>query len=149
MGAWQHIAEQWVNEKMTSDHEFYKIVADVHRRLRRGDYPQNYVDVVFQSHYRSIMLVDAYIFGILHADLVQGKIGVARVGLHTCPFADKAVEENNEVLRQLPLPFIGRFRGGSGSCDGTISWRAVNKWKWSCRECGTVFITTTENVKES
>ena len=25
--------------------------------------------------------------------------------------------------------------------------RAVNRWKWHCRDCGTVFITTAEKIK--
>ena len=86
-------------------------VAEVYGRLKRGGYyEQALVDAVFQKWDRlPLELEDAWSFFLVYADIVMGKVRVARINVGCKPSRDDAVEINCRKLKKLQPQFSAAF----------------------------------------
>ncbi|CAH0267415.1 hypothetical protein SRABI06_03568 [Pseudomonas brassicacearum] len=105
--------------------ENLKVLSDYCAALEKGTWAQSFIDCVYQySHHHVPDMYDKYIlFDVIQAlRRCNGNYLTFQVQVVEGPFADKAIDENNEVLSQLPEPFESRFLGGNQDEDGYFRW---------------------------
>ena len=98
-------------------------VSSALRRLRHSERDW-YVDMIFQKHARAgrIKIHDAYCFAYVDGLIHSGLVRLCRIEVGSQPYPDKMKVENNQRLRDLPVPFRAEFVGGYGDSDGRLSW---------------------------
>lgn len=136
--------ERIVREKI-NDPEWMNAINKYHIQLLSGEYPEEYVDIIFQhSWHTSISIYDAYCFAEVHTLLMTGKLVLFAIYLGKTPSSDRQGDEQNRKLSLLSEPFKGEFWGGPGTegYDGHIEWnrpvRAVVTYKQHRERCWTI-----------
>jgi len=117
-----------VREKMR-DPEWAKVLYDYATRLNTGEYPERYVDALFQKHWAegAYTLEDAYAFAQMHTMIRTGVVAIFQIPIGGEPEGDRLDTIMNARLAELPYPFHGKFWGGTQGADGTIWWeRPIN-----------------------
>ncbi|VVQ35065.1 hypothetical protein [Pseudomonas fluorescens] len=105
--------------------ESLRILSDYCAELEKGAWAQSFIDCVYQySWHHTPDMYDKYIlFDVIQAlKRCNGNYLVFQVPVGEGPCADKAIEQNNEILCRLPVPFEARFLGGNQDEDGYLQW---------------------------
>ena len=95
------------------------------RKLKAGDYDQDFVDAVFlNSWQKEPDIYDAYIFAQIQYAVASGMLIYTKIPAGSEPSEDANDYANNKKLESLPEPFSGSFMGGPrGPGDGHIKWK--------------------------
>lgn len=105
--------------------ENLRILSDYCAELEKGAWAQSFIDCVYQYSWHHMPdMYDKYIlFDVIQAlKRCNGNYLAFQLPVGEGPCADKAIEENNEILGRLPVPFEARFLGGNQDEDGYLQW---------------------------
>jgi hypothetical protein len=126
-----------VEELLAEDHELFKLMNDVRKKLNSGFYTPELVAAIMQYHPRAKQqydLVDAYFFTLIWAGGQEEKILILPVLAHGVALNNKDADGNNRVLMDtfpsdvFEHKFHGEVGGGADN-DGYISWKS-HEWRF-------------------
>ena len=80
------------------------------------------IDFFGQTPSGGFTLEDAMVFADLWTWFCTGEILHAKIQVGQEPYADRQAKSNNQILAQLPSPFVAKFVGGPGDSDGWLAW---------------------------
>jgi len=131
----ERACQEVVDEKMT-DPEWVRLLSLTAAQLNQGkEYPQLYIEALFQKWRGSYTIYDALPFLEAHALIRSGRVQVFQIPVGVTPCRDRFVEQMDGLLGKLEYPFQARFWGGTQDEDGWVSVeRPVNGLAFS--ECG-------------
>jgi hypothetical protein len=115
------IVEQAAADFLNRHPEWAELAIHVRQKLKAGRYPQDYVDAICQCE---LTLEEVVGFIKVHHLIASGCVWTCMVRAGGQPHGDSAIEENNELLRDLPEPFEAVFEpevGGSAHSDGLFT----------------------------
>lgn len=123
-GIAERVIKQVVDELCTRDDHWAPLLFKTAKQLREKSYYATwYVDILFQKFGRfPADIYDAYCFLQVHSMIQCGDLMSVYVDVGKEPEADKNIEYNDGVLKNLSYPFSGTFYGGLGDQDGRLSW---------------------------
>jgi hypothetical protein len=116
---WERENRIQVNEKM-KDEQWLLLLTKTALQLNNGEYPQPYLDALFQKWRGAYTIYDALPFLMAHSKIRNGEVAIYQVPIGSTPKRDSDIEGNTEILKTLPFPFEGRFWGGNQDEDGFI-----------------------------
>src|SRR5688500_3075491 len=111
-------------DRITEEPEYTAVYKEYLGRMKNGEYAL--LDAISQTM-MPFDIVDAMVFSDVHVGLLAGDILYATIEVGQSPFNDKAVDENNKALSNLPRPFSANFVGGAGDEDGYLKWTETIK----------------------
>jgi hypothetical protein len=119
------IVQERVDQKCRENGEYAQYLFEEVRRMNAGEYPQPLVDALCQKWHgdRRFNIYDACMFDRIVWHMIDENVLFRQLSLSGGPFADRAVEENNEILKQLPEGVKAIFRpetGGGANNDGSV-----------------------------
>jgi hypothetical protein len=91
-------------------------------RLKAGEWPDEFVDAVFQKADPTANVYDAYVIAQVFGRTLLGEIGVAFIPIDRGPPRDSEGDAINEILGTLSRPYRARFWGGKRDADGSLGW---------------------------
>lgn len=121
----ERIVTRSIDEKFSKDPELHSTCLQVLQRIKSGTILNpEMIDAVVQPWRRDLDVYDAHCITQFWGEVYAGNILVKLIDLGSEPHEDKNKSGNNELLRNLPLPFRGEFWGGRGTTgeDGIIQW---------------------------
>lgn len=118
---------------LQSDQELTQEVIDCLLQVRNGDIDEEWVNTVVQyGHYTERFdIYDAFILNRINKEIEQGRILYDVINVGSAPYKDHEVKENNEVLKDVPDPYIAEFApeyGGGARDDGFLSHKEGSKF---------------------
>ena len=122
MSIHKSVVRELVNDNMADDPQFCSFVADYLRKMRRGFFSQESIDMVVQKIH-GYDIYDAYCFAQVRRLISSGELAMATLDIGFMPRADVEVEYHNLILQKAPdCHFWGEFWGGLADEDGYLTW---------------------------
>ena len=114
-----------IDRQMTDEPDWASIYYRTLKRLERGFYDQEWVDVIFQGQEGNVInIYDAAFFGQPWILMGRGELLYCKAQVGQPPGSDDDIEGNNNKLKNLPQPFRATFSPGKGPDigDGQLYW---------------------------
>jgi len=113
-----------VDDRCSRNGNLAKCLFQTAAAMNSGYFQTGFIDVVVQKP-RPYDIYDAFVFLNCKTCLENGWIAYRLVELGDEPGPDRATEENNRALQQLPPDLTARFHGGLGDADGYVRLSAA------------------------
>jgi hypothetical protein len=140
MNSLDRAAREGLKQRLEQEPPLRAVLEKQRRRYQTGEWPQSFVDCVFQYHWRhKVDLFDIYVLSDttarVNSDIADVPLFQIPVGSE--PLPDRDVKGNNRLLRNLPPLFSGTFWGGTQDEDGVIRWKKpIHVYLSSGKEAG-------------
>jgi len=99
-------------------------ICEARDKIMTCKYDPDFIRFVFQNHWNSVSMEDAFAFAVLWSWWLTGRLFIAKIDVGMEPSRDKHRDGNRLLLQALPGEFRADVWESINYCDGTISWNA-------------------------
>lgn len=117
----ERVVHEIVEEQILTDPGATQVLMENFRAIKRGDYPQWFLDFVVQRPRGELDIYDAYCISSLYKQWVEEEVSVVRIVVGKKPAPDRERERNRRALSALPKPFTASVAPDDRG-DGVLLW---------------------------